>query len=339
MGCCHSVFCSSRTAEKSEKKVEKEEIEETPVVEIHLNCPTNTVSRESPLELRQEPGPAEAAVSSSMEVLDFESDEQSLSETSSFLSEDECDVAHPQDLQEDLGLGIRGRLCLPRNMKITGLGPQNGIRSCGLAPVENPTFSSSKNEGQFQQRASDDSESSNWTKERPGPSGYHSTPNISLPLPRPSQWQQLYSQELKEKEKLADENLKRKLHRNVKKKAVSLEEKVRARSIRLIKKIKKSMRLKAAQDPNSGPAALPPDEAIAAMFGVTVEDCRDSSTTNSPGSSRASSRLVSSASHYSSIALNESAEEDSLEGENNGRQSGRKSRKWFRLRNNKVAPL
>lgn len=47
-----------------------------------------------------------------------------------------------------------------------------------------------------------------------------------------------------------------------------------------------------SQDPNSGPAALPPDEAIARMFGVDVEECRDSSFSScSPASTRSSSAV------------------------------------------------
>ena len=40
----------------------------------------------------------------------------------------------------------------------------------------------------------------------------------------------------------------------------------------------KSMTLKGAQVPNSGPAALPPDETIAERFGVDAEDLSDSSS-------------------------------------------------------------
>ena len=339
MGSCISASRSESELDqvaKIEKKEESDEIEETPVVEFLTNCPTNAGVKESLLELAQETG-STLAVSSSVEVLDIESDEQSLSDISSFLSEEECDIAHPQDLQEDFSFEIRGKSCLPRNTKITGLVPQNEVQSRGLAPVEITACLSSRNECKLPQ--GDSGDDNIWARESPGPSGYHSNPNISLPPPRPSQWQRLYSQELKEKEQLADEKLKRKLHGHEKKKAVSLEEKVRARSIRIIKKIKKSMRLKAAQDPNSGPAALPPDEAIAAMFGVTVEDCRDSTSVNSSSSSRPSSRLSSSSSRHISITRGKKVEEDSLDNENYGQQSGRKSRKWFRLKYNKVAPL
>ena len=316
MGSCISAICSHNEIEKDEeikKKEESEEIEETPVVEFRSNCPrTKTGSCETRLELRPDTV-ATAAVSSSVEVLDIESDEQSLSDTSSFISDDECDVAHPQDLEENFSFEVRGKLCLPRNVKITGLAEQNG-HSLSFAPVESPACSSSRNESQLQQGAR----------------------KISLPPPRPSKWQQVYCKVLKEREQLADEKLKKRSQPRAEKTSVNLEEAgMRARSIRLIKKIKQSMRLKAVQDPNSGPAALPTDEAIARMFGVDVEDCRDSSSNSSSSSSRASSRLSTAVSRYSLIASYKDLKEEPLESGNDGR----KSRRWFRLKNNKVAPL
>ena len=333
------MICSNRRIEKDEKNGEKEEIEETPVVEIHLNCPAYTGSRESPLELRQDPAAA-AAVSSSVEVLDIESDEQSLSDTSSFLSDDECDVASPQDLEDDFSLEVRGKSCLPRNVQITGLGRQDDFHSRGLASVESPACSSSRNERQLQQGTSGYGKSRKLAKVCPGPSVHQSTRNISLPPPRPSEWQQVYSKVLKEREQLADEKLKKRSQPRAEKTSANLEEAgIRARSIRLIKKIKQSMRLKAAQDPNNGPAALPTDEAIARMFGVDVEDCRDSSSNSSSSGSRASSKLSSTVSRYSLTASNKDLKEEPLESANNRQKSGRKSRRWFRFKTNKVTPL
>ncbi|KAL9981515.1 hypothetical protein ACROYT_G010223 [Oculina patagonica] len=282
MGSCNSVICSNRRKGKDEQNVECEEIEETPVVDIRINCPANAGSCECPLETRQDTGPA-AVVSASVEVLDVESDKQSLSSTSqetstsSFLSEDECDVAHPQDLA-DFSLEVRGKTCLPRNVKITGLGQQNNVHSLSLAPVESPTCSSSRNERQSRNGAG--------ARECPGTSGHHSGPSISLPPPRPSEWQQVYSKVLKKREKLAEEKLKRKPR---------LEQMVRTKSIRLVKRIKTSMGLRAAKDPNSCPTDLAPDEAIARIFGVDVEDCRDSSSDYSSSSGSESSRASSAA--------------------------------------------
>ena len=56
-------------------------------------------------------------------------------------------------------------------------------------------------------------------------------------------------------------------------------------------------------------------------------------------SSGASSRLTSAASRHSSITLDKDLKEESSEIANNGKKDGRKSRKWFRLAHNKVAPL
>ena len=122
-----------------------------------------------------------------------------------------------------------------------------------------------------------------------------------------------------------------------KKEAVDLEEAMRARSIPIIKTVKKSMRLKVDQYSNCGPAVLPPDEAIAGMFDVEVEDCRDSSSDNS--SSDASSRLTSALSCYSSVTSDRDLEEESLENAENEQKGGKRTRKWFRLARNKVAPL
>ena len=329
MGNCNSVICSDGKTEKVGKmanKEESEETEETPVVEIHINCPaSNKDSRQSQSELKQDIGTVET-ISSSVEVLNADSNKQSLSDTS-FLLEDGCGVGHPQDLGEDFCLEVRGKSCLPRNMTVTGLGQQSEFHGCALAPVESPASCSSWNESQVQRQGNCNG----------GSPGLHRESKLSLPLPRPSLWQQVYSKTLKKRERLAEEKLQRKTQGRPKMEADSLEEAMRANSIRLIKKVKKSMRLKAAQDPNSGPAALPPDEAIARRFGVDVEDCRDGSSDNS--SSCASLRLSSAASSHSSITSDRDLEEETLESANNGQKSEKKSRKWSRLKHNKVSPL
>ncbi|KAJ7388726.1 hypothetical protein OS493_036004 [Desmophyllum pertusum] len=331
MGSCNSVMCSESKIEKV-VKIEKqeetcEEIEETPVVAIHINCPSNTGSWRAQLEPDRDTGSA-AAVSSSLEVLVIESNDQTLSDTSPFLPEDECDVTQPQDVEEDFCLEIRGKSCMPRNVKITGLGQEDDVPSRGLAQVENTACSSLRNDGQLQR------------EELPGSSGLHSTPNISLPPPRPSPWQQVYSKVLKKREQLAEENLKKKKpRRSPKKKSFNLEDEIRARNVRIIKQIKKAARSKAAQGPNSDAVALPPDEAIARIFGVDVEDFRDSSSNNSFSSSHASTRSSSAASRDSSITLDEDLEDAALDSANNKQKGAKKSRKWFRLKHNKVAPL
>ena len=333
------MICSDSTSEKvgkMAKKKESEEIEETPVVEIHINCPASKYSRQSQVELKQDSGTCHTRPSS-VEALDVESSEQSLSDASLVLREDDCAVGHSQDLEEDFSLKVQGKSCLPRNVTVTGLAQQNDFQGCALAPVESPACCSSWNENQSQRQGNGNGEFSNWAKERPGSSELHRAPKISLPLPRPSLWQQVYTKTLKKRERLVEEKRQRKMQGCPKKEAVSLEEATRARSIRIIKKVKRSMRSKADQDPNSGPAVLPPDEAIARMFGVAVEDCRDSSSDNN--SSQASSRLTSAASCHSPVTSDRDLGEESLENADNRQKGGRKSRKWFRSARNKVAPL
>ena len=332
------MICSDGTSEKVgklAKKNESKETEETPVVEIHINCPASKVdSRQPQVELKQDSETGYTGPSA--EARDVESGEQSLSDMSLVrLSEDDCDVGHLQDLEEV------GESCPPRNVTVTGLVQQNDFRGCGLAPVENPACCSSWNENLLQPQGNSNGEFSNWAMamERPGSSGssgLHMASKILLPLPRPSLWQQVYSKTLKKRERQVEQNLWRKMQGRPKKEAVSLEEAMRARSIPIIwKKAKKSMRLKVDQDSNYGPAVLPPDEAIVGMFGVDVKGCRGSSSDKS--SSDASSRLTSALSCYSSVSSDRDLEKESLENADNGQEGGRKPRKW--LARNKVAPL
>ena len=68
--------------EKMAKKEETKETEETPVVEIHINCPASkTDSRQSEVELKQDTEIVETR-SFSVEVLDIESSEKSLPDAS-----------------------------------------------------------------------------------------------------------------------------------------------------------------------------------------------------------------------------------------------------------------
>ena len=251
--------------------------------------------------------------------------------------EDDHDIGHPQDL-EDFSLEVGGKLCLPRNVTVAGLAQQNDFQGCALAPVEAPACCSSWNESQLPQQGNGNGEFSNWAMERSGSYGIQRAPKISLPLTTPSLWQQVYSKTLKKRERLVDEKLQRKMQGRPKKKAVSLEKAMHPKSIPVIKKVKMSMRVKADQDPNSDPAALPPDEAIAKMFGVDAEDCHESSSDDSSVSG-ASSRMTSPASHHSSITSDKDVKEKSSKSASNGQKDRRKSRKWFRLANNKVAPL
>ena len=338
MGSCNSVICSDGKIEKDGKMAKKEkteEIEETPVVEIHINCPASkTDPRQSQVELKQDTEILETRYSS-LEVLDVESSEKSSPDASLVLPEDDCDIGHPQDLEDDFSLEVRGKSCLPRNVTVTGLAQQIDFQDCALAPVETPACCSSWNENQLPRQGIGNIDFSNWAMERSGSSGIQRAPKISLPLPPPSVWQQVYTKTLKKREQLVEE--KRKLQGRPKKKAVSVDEAMRAESISVNEKVKMPMRLKADQDPNSGPAALPRDKAIIRMSGVDAENCHDNSSDNS--SSGESSRLTSAASRHSSIALDKDLKKKSSKNASNGQKDRRKSRKWFRLAHNKVAPL
>lgn len=314
MGNCNSVICFKYRAGKSEQNVEGEDIEETPVVEIRLNCPP----MESELQMRQDTMPAAQVPSktSSFELLDVDSaDEQSLSDSTYFLSDGECEsVGFPQDCEEHFNFEVQGKSCLPKNVTVTGLAQQNDFQGCALAPVERSAGSWNENQLQRQGNSNDES------------TGLHRTvPKISIPLPRPSLWQQVYSKTLKKRERKANEKFNKKAQCHAKK-----EDKFRnlARSVRA----KTSMRLKVDQDPDNGPAARTPDETITRRSGGGVEDSSDSSSSNI--SSSESSRLSSSESRHSLVT----SDKDS-ESANNGQKSGRRSRKWFHLKNNKVVPL
>ena len=292
------MICSDGKIEKEGKMAKKEETketEETPVVEIHINCPASkTDSRQSQVELKQDTEIVETR-SFSVEVLDIESSEKSLPDASLVLSEDDCDIEHPQDPEEDFSLEVQGKSCLPRNVTVTGLAQQNGFQGCALAPVEEPACCSSWNENQLPRKGNGNSNFGNWAMERSGSSGIQGAPKISLPLPPPSLWQQVYSKTLKKREQMVQEKLQRKMQGRPKKKT------------------------------------------IARMSGVDTDDCHENSSDNS--SSGASSRLTSAASRHSSITSDKDLKNESSENSNNGQKDGRKSRKWFRLAHNKVAPL
>ena len=234
---------------------------------------------------------------SSVEVLDIESSEKSLPDASLVLSEDDCDIEHSQDPEEHFSLEVRGKSCLPRNVTVTGLAQQNDFKGCALAPAETPVCCSSWNEDQLARQGNGNGEFSNWAMEHSGSPGIQRAPKISLPLPPPSLWKQVYSKTLKKREQLIEEKMQRKMQ------------------------------------------GRPEKKATARMFGVDAQDRHESSSDSS--SSGASSRLTSAASRRSSITPEEeeSSKEESSEIANNGKKDGRKSRKWFRLAHNKIAPL
>ena len=342
MICAKSAVKKDGKAEKFAKKEESEEIEEiTSVstissVSIHIGRPSSTgscvVREEQGEEIDEIPSSStvssvsvhigslsstesseqnfgtSVAVSSSVEALGNEADDELSSETSSFLSEDECDLDYPQ---ED-ALCKRVKSFLPRNVRNHGIGQENDDRSDSLASVENPTVSSSqKNERQLKKAGDGGDNARIWARECPGPSSLHSMPNTLLPPPRPSQQNQACSKKLKGKEQLAEEKLKRRPWGFWKKKrARCQEDEMHANKVRLIKKIKNAIKRKAAQEPDNGATAVPPDETIAQMFGVTIEDCRDSSSNKSSSTCSPASTSTSSSSSWDSSVTTDDDRKD-----------------------------
>ena len=154
-------------------------------------------------------------------------------------------------------------------------------------------------------------EARNCTKREPGPSGFRDTPNNSLPPPRSSKWKQVYSKKLEQKKQLAEEQRKRKPRRRQGTKHIhSPEDVTHANKIRIIKEIKNAIKEEAAREPNSGHAALPTDETTAQIFGVAVENCRDSSSDDRSRSSSSASTTPSTETSWNSpINSNEDLEQ------------------------------
>ena len=154
-------------------------------------------------------------------------------------------------------------------------------------------------------------EARNCAEREPRPSGLQGTPNISLPPPRSSKWKQVYSKKHEQKEQLLEEKRKRKPRRRPRTKHIhSQEDETNANKIRIIKKIRNAIKKAAARDPDRGQVALPTDETIAQIFGVTVEDCCDSGSDNcSSSSSSASTRPSTETSWNSPINSDEDLEQ------------------------------
>lgn len=330
MGSCNSVICSNSTIEKVGKlkkqdESEEELREETPVFAIHINCTSHAGLCQS--QSQSDHGDSSSVLSSSssedLEIY-MAADESSsyTSDTSSSLYpwEDESDDARPQEdaLESCPARSATKTLqhhgmarSATRTIQRHGLGQQN---HAVLAPVEESAASSSKNgpvETFFKEGSNGDGESSNWAKEeRPGPSGLQSEPNVTLPPPRPSKWKEVHSKKPKEKEHRAERKPRRPLMR---KKRASLEEEMHAHKVQLVKKIKNSMKIEAEQESSSPDAVLPPDETIARIFDVAVEDLRDSSSNNSSSSCTPASSRSSTANSWdssSAITSDEDLEEE-----------------------------
>lgn len=301
MGNLQSMICVNRKNLGVEKTI-KEEIEETSVVEIHLNCPSNTGSSHSQRELRKDIDTAEAVESCSVETIEIKSysctDDEWSSDSLSSQSEDDCDTtsdAHEHQ-EESCTMEVRGKKCFPRHMEITGLGQETDyMDSYTIAPVESRT--NWRNDRYSVQGKNSSDGYSFMAREYLASSAPRRARQISFPAPRPSQWQWMYSKILKPREQLANESLKIK---QLRKEYVHREDGAGARSGRLMEKIRKTVRPNATEDSNSGPS--------------------------SRGSLSPRSSSADSVTHKTSST------------ERNDHTTGR-SRKFFRRRSNKVAPV
>ena len=185
------MICVNRKNLGVEKTI-KEEIEETPVVEIHLNCPSNTGSSHSQRELRKDIDTAEAVESCSVETIEIKSysctDDEWSSDSLSSQSEDDCDTtsdAHEHQ-EESCTMEVRGKKCFPRHMEITGLGQETDyMDSYTIAPVESHT--NWRNERYSVQGKNSNDGYSFMAREYLASSAPRRARQISFPAPRPSQ--------------------------------------------------------------------------------------------------------------------------------------------------------
>lgn len=177
--------------------------------------------------------------------------------------------------------------------------------------MSSDTVTSSFPSREESENGKDEARNPQCTEGEPGPSKLRDTPNNLLPPSRSSKWKQVYSKKLEQKEQLAEEKRKKRPRRRPRTKKIhSQEDETHANKIRIIKKIKNAIKAAAARDPDSGHAALPTDETIAQIFGVAVEDCRDSSSDEcSISSSSASTRPSSETSWNSPINSDEDLEQ------------------------------
>lgn len=296
--------------EKTGRNEKNDDIEETPVIEIHIRCPSSSWQSQS--ELKQAAAAAGAAASgttakvcSSLELIDIEDGDEPLMEQQEFRPGNKSDVAHAQ---VD---GLR---------KIRELAEQNDTRPGSCTEAR-------------QQPDGNDREYS-----LPGSSGLHRRTKFSAPPPRPSQWHQVYTKKLKHKEKRAEESLKKEPKKKPKKR-ITREEQDHAYRISLIKKIKKSIMKNAkSQGSNVAPVPIAIDEYFSRIFGVDVEDIKAGSSSSSSESSRSSSAASQRSSDGDIDELSigrfyKAGDSDNVQ------KRARKTRGWFGWKHNKVVPL
>ena len=349
MGICSSAICGNDKLEKLEKneipektvKSEKtrrngekgenkeseevkknEEIEETPVIEIYIRCPSKAALCQSWSESKQAAISSSAKVSSSLELIDIEDADELLADEQ---AENECGVVQPK--VKNLGLSRASWPCKNRGSILP-----NDIQAGAYATAQHPRSS------KLRQVDNCDSESSSLASGLPGSSGHYRRTNFAAPLPPPSKWQQVYNKKLKHREKRAEESLKKKAKKKAKKR-LSKEEQEQAYKISLIKKIKNAIKKNAKrQESHFAPDPTTTEEYFERIFGVKVEDLEDNSSSSGSESSRSSSVASQKSSDGN---LDEQSIGRFYKGDESdkGRNRARETHRWFGWKQNKVVPL
>ena len=250
-------------------KNEVEEIEETPVIEIYIRCPSDTKSSQSQLELRQATKNTKntTKVSSSIEIQDIE-----FVNTSSILCVSECEASEAEvSRTNDQHDGLEQRYNIQEQ-------PAENNYKCLDTSNHKESLSAQGNSG--------NEESSSWAERLSESSGFPS--GTTLPPPRPSLWKELYLKILKPKEESFEKNLMRTSRRRLKKKHV--------RQLKItypLKKIQKSVitnRASYFRQSNCITEVLPMKEDEIKIYDLECdrEDGNEGSTSVSPASTRSS---------------------------------------------------
>lgn len=176
------MITSGRKIDKNEETGRMKEIEETPVVEIYIRCPSGTKLSQSQQEVKQATENT-TKVSSSIELKDIE-----FVNTSSILSVSECETGESWTRGHHHGLKQR--------CNIQEQPAENNYKSLNMSTYKGSLL---------EQGNTGNEESSNWT---------------TLPPPRPSLWKELYAKILEPKEKSHEKNLLRTSRGSLKKKRV-----------------------------------------------------------------------------------------------------------------------
>lgn len=176
------MITSGRKIDKNEETGRMKEIEETPVVEIYIRCPSGTKLSQSQQEVKQATENT-TKVSSSIELKDIE-----FVNTLSILSVSECETGESWTRGHHHGLKQR--------CNIQEQPAENNYKSLNMSTYKGSLL---------EQGNTGNEESSNWT---------------TLPPPRPSLWKELYAKILEPKEKSHEKNLLRTSRGSLKKKRV-----------------------------------------------------------------------------------------------------------------------